>query len=91
MRDYFHGLFFDTCSSASELLKSVNVLQAIRWVAEAWRCVAETTIKKCFCKAGILCKDFSLAKPKISADTDLFCDIDAQEFGKDNDDDTEVD
>ena len=34
---------------------------------------------------------FFLAKPKISADTDLFCDIDVQEFGEDNDDDTEVD
>ena len=67
------------------------MLQAIWWVAEAWRCVAETIIKKCFRKAGILCKDFSLAKPKISADTDLFCDIDVQEFGEDNDDDTEVD
>ena len=60
-------------------------------MAEAWRCVAETTIKECFCKAGMLCKDFSLAKPNISADTVLFCDIDVHEFGEGIDDDTEVD
>ena len=34
----------ETCSSASEVLQSVNVLYAIRWVAEAWKNVSETTI-----------------------------------------------
>ena len=47
----------ETCSSASELLKSVNVLHAIRWVAEAWKYV---TNKKMFRKAGILSQDFSI-------------------------------
>ena len=80
----------ETCSSASELLKSVDVLQAIRWVAEAWKNVSETTIKKCFRKAGILSDDFSIAKPKISVEADLFGDIDEQLLDDSNDDEVEI-
>lgn len=64
----------ETCSSASKLLKSVNVLHAIRWVSEAWK--NETTIKKSFRKSGILGKDLSIVQPTISAETDPFADID---------------
>ena len=66
----------DTCSSASEVLKSVSVLHAIRWVAEAWKNVSEVTIKKCFRKAGILHYDFSVVSPLIPTGTDPFSDID---------------
>ena len=65
----------ETCSSASEVLQSVNVLHAIRWVAEAWKNVSETTIKKCFRKAGILRHDFSVVSPLVVA-SDPFSDID---------------
>ena len=44
----------DECSSASEVCKSVDVLQAIRWTAMAWNDISESTIIKCFIKAGIL-------------------------------------
>lgn len=30
----------DTCSTAAEIVKSVNVLQAIRWIAAAWKCLS---------------------------------------------------
>ena len=80
----------ETCSSASELLKSVDVLQAIRWVAEAWKNVSETTIKKCFRKPGILSDDFSIAKPIISVEADLFGDIDEQLLDDSNDDEVEI-
>ena len=60
----------ETCSSASELLKSVNVLHAIRWVV--------ITIKKCFRKCGVLRKDFSIVQPVITAQTDPFADIDEE-------------
>ena len=44
----------DECSCASEVCKSVNVLEAVRWTAMAWNDVSESTIVKCFIKAGML-------------------------------------
>ena len=44
----------DQCNSASEVCKSVDLLQAIRWTAMAWNDVSESTVVKCFIKAGIL-------------------------------------
>ena len=32
--------------TASQFVKSVSVLTAIKWVAEAWECVKEETIMK---------------------------------------------
>jgi len=47
----------DDCNSATEVCKSVDLLQAIRWIAQAWESVSESTIRKCFAKAGILSAD----------------------------------
>ncbi len=69
----------ETSSNASELLKSVNVLHAIRRVAEAWRCASELTIKKCFRKAGILNQDLRIVQ-LVSGDTDPFSDEIAMEI-----------
>ena len=40
--------------SASDIAKKVDILQAITWVATAWKEVSETTIKNCFAKCGII-------------------------------------
>ena len=40
--------------SASEIVKSLNVLQAIQWVQESWKDVTNATIKNCFEKCGIV-------------------------------------
>ena len=40
--------------SASEIVKSLNVLQAIQWVQESWKDVTSATIKNCFEKCGIV-------------------------------------
>ena len=64
----------DTCSSASEVVKSVTILHAVRWVAEAWKNVSELTVKKCFHKAGILEQDFTIVQ--LPSETDPFADLD---------------
>ncbi len=35
----------DECETGSEVAKSVNVLIAIRWIAQAWDCVTKSTIQ----------------------------------------------
>ena len=48
-----HVLFhMNDASSASELAKKVNVLNAISWLKVAWDHVQPSTIQKCFSKCG---------------------------------------
>ena len=64
----------DTCSSATEVVKSVTILHAVRWVAEAWKNVGEMTVKKCFRRAGILKQDFRIVN--LPSEEDPFADLD---------------
>ena len=50
----------DECDTASEVIKSVNILQVIRWVAQAWEAVKKETISRYFRKASILDTNFTL-------------------------------
>ena len=42
----------DQNQSATEIVKNVDILQAIRWVQESWEEVTNVTIKNCFEKSG---------------------------------------
>ncbi|GFS13030.1 tigger transposable element-derived protein 6 [Elysia marginata] len=42
----------DVSKTGSELMKQVHILNAIHWIAEAWKEVNPSTITKCFHKAG---------------------------------------
>ena len=42
----------DSSMPASEVIKSVSVLMALQWVAQAWGEVKSTTIQRCFRNAG---------------------------------------
>ena len=67
----------DKCDKASDVIKSVNILVAIRWVAKAWELVSEETVRKCFGKAGILTSDLDVVTSGCDEDSDPFlgCDI----------------
>ena len=68
----------DECTMASGVTKKIHILQAIRWIAEAWEKVTADTIKKCFRSSGILDSEFELRSLDILNGEDPFedCDID---------------
>ena len=68
----------DSCDTASDVVKSVNILSAIRWVSEAWSLVHSETISKCFRKAGILSDEMDVATVGYYDDSEdpfLECDV----------------
>lgn len=67
----------DECETASEVANSVNILNAIRWVAKAWENVNEETICKCFRKAGILSSVMDVVLCELEEDP--FTDLDIDE------------
>ena len=73
----------DECDTASEVIKSVNILQAIRWVAQAWEAVSKDTISKCFRKAGILDNSFMVAT-REHEDQDPFGELDSVQCAGDD-------
>ena len=68
----------DTNDTVSQIVKSISVLMAIRWVAEAWDSVQEETIRKCFTKSGITGSGFSVVH-RLYEDEGSFDDVEAQE------------
>ena len=64
----------DECECATEVIKSVNILVAIRWVAQAWAKVKKETIMKCFRKASVL--DQSMEVVSCGEEDDPFLDLD---------------
>ena len=66
----------ETSSSASEIVKSVTILHALRWAAQAWERVSVETIKKCFRNSGILTPDFFVVSSRSSVlSSDPFSDL----------------
>ena len=56
-------------STAAEIVKTVDVLQAIRWIKQAWQEVPQEIISKCFNKCGF---SPSICESEVSEDTALF-------------------
>ena len=66
----------DDCETAGDVCKSVNVLQAIRWIGQAWEAVEPSTIIKCFANAGVLDKKRNLVEAvEPPNDEDPFADL----------------
>ena len=59
----------------------MTILNAVRWVAQAWEKVTPETIKKCFRKAGILNREFQLVARVSEGDDeeDPFVELDSEE------------
>ena len=71
----------DDCNSTTEVSKSVDLLQAIRWSAQAWENVSESTINKCFIKVGFLSEDESLVSfPEEHQEFDPFQELTVSEL-----------
>ena len=51
-------------SSATQIIKDVNILIAIQWVQEAWKEVKGTTIQNCFKNCGMVKKNDNLTEVK---------------------------
>ena len=67
----------DEVDTAAEVCRSINVLQAIRWIAQAWQAVQSSTIVKCFAKAGVLDATGDVVEGQASPhDQDPFGDLD---------------
>ena len=66
----------DECDSATEVIKTANILITLRWVAQAWAKVKAETNKKRFRRAGVLNDDMS-AVSCGTAEEDPFLDLDA--------------
>ena len=64
----------EECSS-NEVVKSVNILLACRWVAQAWELVSSDTIKKCVRKAGVVNSDFDPVSRDVNIADDPFADL----------------
>lgn len=62
----------DQCDKASDVVKSINILIALRWVAKAWMLVKPETITKCFRKAGILNRELDIISSELEVDDDPF-------------------
>ena len=73
----------DECDSASEVIKSVDILQAIRWVSQAWEEVKQETISKCFRKAGVLRESLALVS-REHEDQDPFDELDCPQPSQDD-------
>ncbi|XP_057308163.1 tigger transposable element-derived protein 6-like [Hydractinia symbiolongicarpus] len=50
--------------SATEIIKSVDILMAIQWVQDAWKEVTNLTIKNCFEKCGVVQGESELMEDK---------------------------
>ena len=78
----------DECSKASEVTKKITVLQAIRWIGEAWKKVSSDTIKKCFRLSGVLDSNFQMRSVGVlQSEADPFegCDNDGSDDTELND------
>ncbi len=58
----------EMASRASDITKTVDVLDAISWLSNAWKAVSPDTIRKCFANAGFVQKNEELDPIDAGAD-----------------------
>ncbi|GBM71197.1 hypothetical protein AVEN_118204-1 [Araneus ventricosus] len=90
----------ETASNASDIIKSVTVLDAVMWLSKAWKEISKQTIRKCFVEANFpenVCiekhsstEDIDVRDQKILLNNGNFSDMSAKEFIS-IDDDIDID
>ena len=80
----------DTCSTAHDVIKSVTILDAIRWVALAWEKVSPETVQKYFRKAGILSTNLEVVSCFVENEEDPFADLEDHNEGTNLDEDPDA-
>jgi hypothetical protein len=61
----------NSINSASELSKSIDLLEAIYFVKKAWQQVSSTTIMNCFRKSGFRHNDVHEVNDEFDTEDDL--------------------
>ncbi|GBM23320.1 hypothetical protein AVEN_107088-1 [Araneus ventricosus] len=79
-----------TASNASDIIKSVTVLDAVMWLSKAWKEISKQTIQKCFVEANFsanVCiekqssiEDIEVCNLQILLNNENFSDMSAKEF-----------
>ena len=60
----------DSAQSVKDIVNSLTIIPAVRWIAEAWKMVCPLTIRKCFRNSGMLAKDFSTISRDVTAESE---------------------
>lgn len=62
----------EECRNSSDFSKSITVLDAIRWIAVAWKGVSPITISKCFKQCGVTFGEIDIIEPDIEYEDPSF-------------------
>jgi hypothetical protein len=60
------------CAAVTDVVETIDILVAVRWVALAWSKVTSDTISKCFRKAGILQEEMDVIARVTEVNIDPF-------------------
>ena len=64
----------EECKTATEFTASISVLDAVRWIRAAWNSLQESTISKCFARAGFQIYLTASSDPTVASRAEITLD-----------------